>query len=50
MNVGTADAGAEDPDQNVINAEGRLGDIFEPQSRLGVRFDECFQGISRLLW
>ena len=50
MHVRAADASAVDADQNVIDADGGLGDVFEPQAGLGVRFDECFHRVSRLIW
>src|SRR5262245_59093462 len=36
VQVGTADTGAIDADQDIVNADGWLGDIFEPQTRFGV--------------
>ena len=50
VNIRAADSGAVDADQNVIDADSGLGDIFEPQAGLGVRLDECFHRVSRLLW
>ena len=35
VNVGTANPGAVDPDQNVVNADRRDGNVLDPQSLLG---------------
>src|SRR5271165_1216994 len=50
VHVGAADPCAVDADQNSIDAEGGLGDVFEPKAWRSVRLDECFHRISRLLW
>ena len=47
VNVGTAYTGAMDSNQNVVDADGRLGNVFQPQTGTGLRFDQCFHGISR---
>ena len=33
MNIGSANSGAVDADQNVVNANGRLGDVLDPTVR-----------------
>jgi hypothetical protein len=35
MNIRAANSGAVDPNQNVVNAYRRLGDVLDPQSGLG---------------
>jgi hypothetical protein len=42
MHVGAADAGAEHLDEDVVDANRRLGDIFEPQADCTVLFDQRF--------
>ena len=39
VEVGAAYASAFDTDENVVNADFRLRDVFEPQARFGVSFD-----------
>ena len=40
VEVGAADPGLAHPDQDVVDPDLRLGDILEPEPRLGSRFDE----------
>ena len=48
VNIGAADAGAPYPDQNVVDADGGFGNLFEPQARLALALYECFhEGLSR---
>ena len=42
MKVGAADAGQEDADLDVIDADFRLGNIFEPKARAALTFYESF--------
>src|SRR5438105_11322147 len=42
VEVGAADAGAEDADQNLARTRLRLRDVLQPESGLGLCFDECF--------
>jgi len=50
VHVRAADSGTVDTDENVVDAESGLGDVFEPQAGRGVRFDKCFHEGSRLLY
>src|ERR1700722_759009 len=40
MNVGAADAGAEDANENVVDADGGFGYILEPQPFFGMSLDQ----------
>ena len=40
VEVGAADAGLAHADQDVVDPDLRLGDVLEPEARLGPRFDE----------
>src|SRR5579862_2695381 len=42
VDVGTADAGAFDADQDVVNAGARAFDVFEPQARLALALHDRF--------
>ncbi len=42
MNIGAADAGALYADQDIVDADRRLGNLFEPQARLALALYECF--------
>jgi len=42
MEIGAANTGAMDPDEHVIDADGRLGNLFEPKSRFGFALTSAF--------
>ena len=42
VHVGAADAGPQDLDQHIVDADLGHGDVVEPEARLGVFFDEGF--------
>ena len=42
VDIGAANAGLQYADQNVVNADFRGGDIFEPQSRLALLLTRAF--------
>ena len=48
MNADPADAGAEDEDENVVDADGGFGNIFEPQPFFGTSFDQSLHEDSRI--
>ena len=39
VKVGAADAGLFDFDQDIIDTDGGLGHLFEPETRFGLTFD-----------
>jgi hypothetical protein len=45
VDVGAADARPQDANQNVVDADFRYRNIFEPESRLSVSFNESFQRV-----
>jgi hypothetical protein len=49
VQVGAADAGFADLDEDIIDADLRLRDILEPESALRFGFDECFHGCGGIL-
>jgi hypothetical protein len=42
MEIGPANTGAMDFDEDVVDPDGGLRNIFEPKARLGFIFDERF--------
>jgi hypothetical protein len=42
VQIGPANACAQNFDQDIIDADLRLRNVFEPQSRLSFTFDKCF--------
>ena len=42
VDVGSADAGVEHADEDVVNAHRGFGDVFQPKSALGPRLDQRF--------
>lgn len=44
IQVRTIDAGLEDLDEDIIDADLRLQDILEPESALRIGFDESLHG------
>ncbi len=42
MDIGPADAGAIDSDENVTDADFRFRDVFQPEARFGFSFNEGF--------
>jgi hypothetical protein len=47
VDIGAADSCVSDADQNVVDADGGLGDIFEPQSGRGLTLDQGLQRLPR---
>ena len=41
MHIGAADAGVTHADQHVVDADRRLGNLFQPQSALRFALDQC---------
>src|SRR5437763_13624610 len=46
MNIGPADAGSQNPNQDIINSDAGLGNILKPQTWFCLRFDESFQFVT----
>ena len=42
VQVGAADASAENADENIVNADFGFGDVFDPEAGFGFAFDESF--------
>ncbi len=42
VEIGAADAGVSDADEDVVNADGRLRDVEEGEAGRAVGFDESF--------
>src|SRR5436853_4936655 len=42
MNVRAAYTRSQNTNEDVINADRRLGDFLQPKARLRMRFNECF--------
>ena len=40
VQIGAADAGAQHADQHIVDAEGRLGNVFEPQAGRRLALDQ----------
>lgn len=49
MDVGAADSCVSDADQNVVDADYGLRNIFKPQSGRGLAFDKGLQSLPRRL-
>jgi hypothetical protein len=45
VNVGAADAGIAHAYQHIVDADSRLGNIFEPQTRLCLSLNQCFHSL-----
>jgi hypothetical protein len=43
VEVGSADSGFVDSDENIIDSRFWLGNVLQPKAGLGVLFDEGFQ-------
>src|SRR5215472_8561055 len=52
VQVCSANAGCEDPDLHIVDADLRLGHILYPKTTLRMRFDQCLQpcGMLRIVW
>ena len=46
MHIGPADARSEDTNENVVDADSRLGDIAQPEAFFGAVFDESFHKVN----
>ncbi len=46
VQVGAAHPGAQDPDQHIVPADGRLGHVLEPQSGLGPALTSAFMSLA----
>ena len=50
VEIGSADAGEEDADFDVVDAHFGLGNVLEPKPRSGFRLDQCLQYVAFPGW